>query len=328
MPALGESPVDGVRRVSFALEGVDESDGRPRPVVPFGQPPALTDAESLPDALMSLTKVRPMQFPPIPACFVCPISRQLMLDPVTAADGASYERGSIASLLSGSRLAASPLTGQLLTSAKLSPNVALKAAIEAYQELRDAVEIQWMEVEASMSQYTRQSNHKIEHDERKVKDLRRQIQTFDEDGAMHSARRSHISSIPLSSMSTIASLTGHLADSPEEPNRGPTAAEEARDAGAVSACPFSVGPAPRPHADRGERRGPVQPGQGPRPSPRSDWSFAAGHAPRGQPRQHLLPRKLQQQQEDEQAKQQKAHWSLFGAMTSPRLTSFMRSPRS
>ena len=69
--------------------------------------------------------------------FVCPISGELMRDPVVAADGNSYERESIQRWL-GPPLnrRTSPLTNAGLEHVMLTPNRTLKKAIE------DAVERQ------------------------------------------------------------------------------------------------------------------------------------------------------------------------------------------
>jgi hypothetical protein len=64
-----------------------------------------------------------------PQQFVCPLSNQLMSDPVVAADGVSYQREAISDWM---RLRdVSPVTGQPLGSAVLQPNYALRAAIAA-----------------------------------------------------------------------------------------------------------------------------------------------------------------------------------------------------
>lgn len=64
-----------------------------------------------------------------PQQFLCPLSGQLMSDPVVAADGVSYQRESITDWM---RLRdVSPVTGQPLGSAVLQPNFALRAAIAA-----------------------------------------------------------------------------------------------------------------------------------------------------------------------------------------------------
>lgn len=64
-----------------------------------------------------------------PQQFVCPLSNQVMSDPVVAADGVSYQREAITDWM---RLRdVSPVTGHPLGSAVLQPNYALRAAIAA-----------------------------------------------------------------------------------------------------------------------------------------------------------------------------------------------------
>ncbi|OQR99590.1 hypothetical protein ACHHYP_05546 [Achlya hypogyna] len=60
--------------------------------------------------------------------FVCPITRAVMIDPVVAMDGHSYERAAIAEWLR--EHLTSPATNQLLPSTLLLPNHALKQAID------------------------------------------------------------------------------------------------------------------------------------------------------------------------------------------------------
>ena len=66
-----------------------------------------------------------------PPSFVCPLTLEVMEDPVTAADGHSYEAAAITKWLQGSRL--SPLTGQLLPNKQLTRSHALRNAIEEFQ---------------------------------------------------------------------------------------------------------------------------------------------------------------------------------------------------
>uniref|UniRef100_A0A7S2DZP0 U-box domain-containing protein n=1 Tax=Helicotheca tamesis TaxID=374047 RepID=A0A7S2DZP0_9STRA len=69
--------------------------------------------------------------------FLCPITRELMEDPVICADGHTYERYAIEMWLrTNSR---SPKTNQPLSSTQLIPNHALRNTIEAMTESMDAV---------------------------------------------------------------------------------------------------------------------------------------------------------------------------------------------
>ncbi|KAG2500821.1 hypothetical protein HYH03_001583 [Edaphochlamys debaryana] len=80
--------------------------------------------------------------PTPPPEFLCPITQDLMSDPVVAADGHSYERAAIAQWLgagaaaarSGRRGPTSPLTGAPLPSTALTPNYALRSMIRDWRE--------------------------------------------------------------------------------------------------------------------------------------------------------------------------------------------------
>ncbi|XP_030283655.1 WD repeat, SAM and U-box domain-containing protein 1 isoform X1 [Sparus aurata] len=64
--------------------------------------------------------------------FLCPITRELMRDPVIAADGYSYERDSIESWIRGKNKT-SPMTNLPLQTTLLTPNRSLKSAIERWK---------------------------------------------------------------------------------------------------------------------------------------------------------------------------------------------------
>ena len=78
-----------------------------RPAFPL--PPALLDART-------------------PLEFVCPITRQVMRDPVVAADGRSYERAAVEAFLRAGNTT-SPVNGARLAHPGLTPNAALASAI-------------------------------------------------------------------------------------------------------------------------------------------------------------------------------------------------------
>lgn len=63
----------------------------------------------------------------VDAMFTCPISLEIMVDPVIAADGHCYERACIEQALVRSRN--SPMTGAPLASTELIPNHTLRSAI-------------------------------------------------------------------------------------------------------------------------------------------------------------------------------------------------------
>ena len=76
-------------------------------------------------AALGLTGVEP------PDECVCPITLALMLDPVVASDGHSYERASIEEVLRGSGL--SPRTREVLDPYIIVPNRALRNRIEEHE---------------------------------------------------------------------------------------------------------------------------------------------------------------------------------------------------
>jgi tetratricopeptide (TPR) repeat protein len=70
--------------------------------------------------------------------FLCPISLEIMEDPVMTVDGSSYERASIEAWFQ--KTDRDPLTNEIVTSKALTPNKALKSAIQAARELRRVLE--------------------------------------------------------------------------------------------------------------------------------------------------------------------------------------------
>jgi Mg-chelatase subunit ChlD len=71
------------------------------------------------------------QFAAIPSEFMCPISMDLMTDPVVGTDGHTYERTAITEWLSAHNV--SPLTRRPMTLADIQPNFALRGAIERWK---------------------------------------------------------------------------------------------------------------------------------------------------------------------------------------------------
>ena len=65
-----------------------------------------------------------------PKAFLCPILHELMVDPVLAADGHTYERSAIGKWFKKSD--ASPMTGQRVKSRELLPNFTLKSMIKEW----------------------------------------------------------------------------------------------------------------------------------------------------------------------------------------------------
>lgn len=76
--------------------------------------------------------------PPVPQSFKCPITQEVMRDPVMTQDGQVYENESIQEWFRrGHRT--SPVTGAELTNLALSPEVPLRRAIEEYMALRPEI---------------------------------------------------------------------------------------------------------------------------------------------------------------------------------------------
>ena len=67
-----------------------------------------------------------------PASLLCPITQELMIDPVIAADGFTYERSAIERWLNMGPNRRSPTTNAALTSRTLTPNRSLSSMISAY----------------------------------------------------------------------------------------------------------------------------------------------------------------------------------------------------
>ena len=64
-----------------------------------------------------------------PSAFICPLSGRLMINPVVAADGWSYERDACEGLFAIEHEARSPMTGAAFAHTSLSPNHALRMRI-------------------------------------------------------------------------------------------------------------------------------------------------------------------------------------------------------
>jgi hypothetical protein len=74
-------------------------------------------------------KVKRLTIDP-PADFICPITQEIMLDPVIASDGHTYERRAIDEWLSQHN--SSPLTSQQLENRNLLPSHTLKRMIREF----------------------------------------------------------------------------------------------------------------------------------------------------------------------------------------------------
>lgn len=67
-----------------------------------------------------------------PLDFLCPITHDVMVEPVLAADGHSYEHESIARWLRDHKT--SPVTGKILSSKQLTPNLHLRELIQHWKQ--------------------------------------------------------------------------------------------------------------------------------------------------------------------------------------------------
>jgi hypothetical protein len=88
----------------------------------------------------------------IPAEFLCPITTELMEDPVILEDGRSYERSAITKWLTSSQR--SPMTGAALEHKHVLPNVNLKALIEDWKDAQ-TVEAAVREEETALTELPR-----------------------------------------------------------------------------------------------------------------------------------------------------------------------------
>ena len=69
--------------------------------------------------------------PPIPRCFICPITCELFQDPVIlGTTGHTFEKKAITEWLKKKNC--DPLTNERLTNITLTPNYAIREAVEEY----------------------------------------------------------------------------------------------------------------------------------------------------------------------------------------------------
>jgi hypothetical protein len=68
-----------------------------------------------------------------PSMFVCPITQEVMEDPVFASDGFTYERAAIAGWIVNHNT--SPMTNLPLAHAELTPNNALRSSVREWLDL-------------------------------------------------------------------------------------------------------------------------------------------------------------------------------------------------
>lgn len=182
----------------------------------------------MPDSLLFLSKVRPLELPPVPPCFLCPLSQQVMQDPVLAADGLSYERDRLMSAMVGGSFT-SPSTGEPLAPSEICANVGLKAAIDGYMALCGTVQRQWEEVEANVSGCTALASRYMRHQEQQLRELGDALP-----GRGRLAREPELST----GSSTASCASAELGSSPGPPAREESAVPE-------KPCSFRAGRAPR-----------------------------------------------------------------------------------
>ena len=72
----------------------------------------------------------------VPDEYICPITAEIMTDPVTTLDGFTYERAAITEWLRTKDT--SPKTGATLESTTLYPNLSLRSVIRNFTEARAA----------------------------------------------------------------------------------------------------------------------------------------------------------------------------------------------
>ena len=77
--------------------------------------------------LRTASGLRPSFASAPPDAYLCPITKQLMIDPVCTADGHTFERAAIERWLAQRHT--SPLTGLRLPSAQLTPNLLMRSLL-------------------------------------------------------------------------------------------------------------------------------------------------------------------------------------------------------
>lgn len=65
--------------------------------------------------------------------FCCPITHEIMADPVIASDGHTYEREAITKWIYDGNSTTSPMTNEVLTNQTLTPNLNLRSLITKFQ---------------------------------------------------------------------------------------------------------------------------------------------------------------------------------------------------
>lgn len=102
--------------------------------------------------------------------FLCPITKELMRDPVTTVDGHCYDRQAISLWFQRSRKA--PVTGAILSSIDLTPNHALRTAIEEYHRRIMGDQLRAQELEEESKSMTQRLQQEIESRGAEIERLR------------------------------------------------------------------------------------------------------------------------------------------------------------
>ncbi|KAK8550768.1 hypothetical protein V6N13_119270 [Hibiscus sabdariffa] len=105
----------------------------------------------------------------IPTHFLCPISLQLMTDPVTISTGITYDRDSIEEWLFSCKNKACPVTKQALLDSDLTPNHTLRRLIQAWCTLNASHGIE--RIPTPKPQVEKSQIVKLIHDARKLPEM-------------------------------------------------------------------------------------------------------------------------------------------------------------
>ncbi|KAJ0564657.1 putative protein kinase RLK-Pelle-RLCK-IXb family [Helianthus annuus] len=120
----GEWPIDEAKELAYLGLSCAELRRKDRPDLKNKVLPILERLKAVADAAQRSTS---MTRPTPPNHFICPIRKDVMVDPCVAADGYTYDRRAIEQWLEESD--SSPMTNLPLTSRSLTPNYTLLSAI-------------------------------------------------------------------------------------------------------------------------------------------------------------------------------------------------------
>mmetsp|Transcript_19594 Transcript_19594/g.51972 ORF Transcript_19594/g.51972 Transcript_19594/m.51972 type:complete len:347 (+) Transcript_19594:86-1126(+) len=176
-----ESEGGGLREFYFDLpsRGAPPSDTSPRPSTAASTRGMSRNGVSFSTAPEN--PARPVPLPPIPKSLLCPISQQVMRDPVTAADGITYERECIGSWFKGGHKM-SPVTEAELDSLELVENTVLRDAISEYVMLRDFVQSQQREWEGFAALREFRVSQKLAQKRQQVRGLKAALELSERKG--------------------------------------------------------------------------------------------------------------------------------------------------